>query len=83
MYRVRWSRRAGNQLATVWTNAPERNAVTAASYAIDQALARDPENQGESRPNNRRVMFVAPLGVLYRVDTQRRLVRVLACWAFA
>lgn len=80
MFRVRWSRRAINQLATIWMNATDQNAVTAASHAIDQALANDPENEGESRPNGRRVMYSSPLGVRYRVDRAQNHVRVLVCW---
>lgn len=60
MYRVRWTRKASNQLAAIWTDAMDQNAVTIASHRIDQALASDPENQGEERPQNRRVMFESP-----------------------
>lgn len=80
MFRVSWSRRAINQLAAIWTNATDRNAVAAASHAIDQALENDPENEGESRPNNRRVTYALPLGVRFRVDAAQRRVRVLVCW---
>jgi hypothetical protein len=80
MFRVVWTRRALNQLAAIWTQATDRNAVTAASHAIDQALAIDPENEGESRPNNRRVTYAPPLGVRYRVYPADNLVRVLVCW---
>ncbi len=80
MYRVTWKRIALNQLMAIWMNATDQNAVTMASDAIDRALAADPENQGESRPNNRRVMFVSPLGVRFRINTQTRTVRVLSCW---
>jgi plasmid stabilization system protein ParE len=80
MFRVVWNRRALNQLAIIWTAAADQNTVTAASYAIDQALARDPDNEGESRPNHRRVTYSSPLGVRFRVYKDRNLVRVLACW---
>lgn len=80
MYRVSWTRRAINQLAAIWANATDRNAIAAASYAIDQALANDPENEGESRPNGQRVTYALPLGVRFRVDPIQRRVRVVACW---
>jgi hypothetical protein len=80
MYRVVWKRIALDQLAAIWMNATDQNAATAASHAIDQALAVDPEHRGESRPNHCRVMYVSPLGVRFRVNTKTRTVRVLACW---
>jgi hypothetical protein len=64
MYRVRWTRKASNQLAAIWNNATDQNAVTVASHRIDQTLASDPEHQGEERPKNRRVMFEPPLVVV-------------------
>jgi plasmid stabilization system protein ParE len=76
MYRVRWTRKASNQLAAIWTNAADQNAITVASHRIDQALASDPENQGEDRPNNRRVMFEPPLLVFYRIDNSNNTVIV-------
>ena len=77
MFRVRWTRTASNQLATIWTHAPDQNAVTAASHRIEQLLRRDPANQGEDRPNGRRVIFRAPLVVLYRIDTSTTVVTVV------
>jgi plasmid stabilization system protein ParE len=76
MYRVRWTRKASNQLAEIWNIATDRNAIAAASHRIDQALASDPENQGEDRPNNRRVLFEPPLLVFYRIDNSNHTVIV-------
>ncbi|AWM39982.1 hypothetical protein GobsT_16190 [Gemmata obscuriglobus] len=80
MFQVTWSRRAINQLAVIWMNATDQNSVSAASHAIGAALASDPENEGESRPNSRRVMYASPLGVRYRVYPGETRVRVLVCW---
>lgn len=77
MFRLRWRRVALNQLAAIWTDATDQNAVTVASHRIEQALRRDPLNEGEDRPNNRRVIFDAPLVVLYRVDTTANVVTVV------
>jgi hypothetical protein len=77
MFRVRWTRTAISQLAAIWVNAADQQAVTAASYQIEQLLRRDPANQGEDRPNNRRVIFIAPLVVLYRIDTTINVVTVV------
>ena len=83
MFSVRWRRTARNMLADIWVNATNRNAVTAATSQIDHQLARDPDNVGESRPKGRRVLLVPPLGVIYRVNTQTRVVTVIRVWYIA
>jgi hypothetical protein len=60
----------------------QRQAITDATHQIDQQLQADPANQGESRPKGRRVLLVAPLGVLFRVDTQRSIVRIMQVWQY-
>jgi hypothetical protein len=83
MYEVDWSSEAGNQLADIWTRATDRTAVTQASFSLDQALASDPLDTGESRPGNTRVAFVPPLGILFNVDAANRRVSVVSCWSFS
>ncbi|HET6573218.1 MAG TPA: hypothetical protein VFG68_06425 [Fimbriiglobus sp.] len=75
-FHVRWTRKARNQLADIWLSHPDRVGVTAAAHRIDTLLARDPENQGESRPRNRRIMFDSPLVIIYRIDAVNRQVVV-------
>lgn len=82
MYRVRWRRKALARLAAIWNAATDRNAVTAASHRIDQALIGDPHNHGESRPGHRRIMFEQPLVVVYRIDDATTVVTVLAVRAY-
>ena len=84
MFRVEWRPSALNDLTTLWTGSGsgQRRAITAAAHAIDRRLQVDPHNQGESRPNGRRVFFAPPLGVLFRVDSQRSLVHILRVWLF-
>jgi plasmid stabilization system protein ParE len=76
-YAVDWSQRAQDELADLWTNATDRNAVTAAADEVERLLSRDPLGQGESRSGNRRILFEPPLSVLYRVDPKRRTVTVI------
>jgi hypothetical protein len=82
MYQVEWLENALDQLAAIWmlADAALRQAITAATNQIDQLLANDPHNVGESRPGGRRVLLVAPLGVTYRIDGQQ--VTVLRVWLF-
>jgi plasmid stabilization system protein ParE len=76
-YTVVWQPPALAALARLWTNAPDRNAVAAASDSIDVRLARDPLSQGESRDGLHRVLFVAPLVVDFEVREAERTVIVL------
>jgi hypothetical protein len=63
------------QLAQVWLDAPDRNAVTAAANEVDRLLAIDPAGQGESRAAGLRVLIVEPLMVGYMVnDDDRRVI---------
>lgn len=81
---VRWTPTARKELTALWVEADsaQRHLVTAAAYAIDQRLKVDPQLQGESRSNSRRVLFEPPLGVLFRVIERQSKVRVLRVWQF-
>jgi hypothetical protein len=81
-FTVLWVPGAEQRLAELWLSSSERDAVTAASHIIDQNLQLDPLSQGESRPGGRRILFEAPLGVIYRVEEQDSIVRVLHVWLF-
>jgi hypothetical protein len=84
MFKVRWKQSALNELASLWIkeNAEQRRAITAATDLIDRLLQVEPSVEGESRPHNRRILFVPPLGVLFKVDSQRAVVRVVQVWRF-
>jgi hypothetical protein len=64
-YQVVWTRRADSELADVWTDSADRNAVSYAARQIDSALARDPLACGESRTAGRRIFFGQPLVVIF------------------
>ena len=70
MFEVRWARPALDELARLWTTADSslRQAITTASNVADQRLQLDPMNEGESRAQGRRITFVAPLAIVFRVD---------------
>jgi plasmid stabilization system protein ParE len=76
-FRVRWTQAARDQLAEIWLAHTDQAGVTASAHRIDTVLARNPANQGEERPNNCRVVFDAPLIVLYRINATRNVVTVL------
>ena len=73
-YTVVWDPAVEQDLAHLWISAPDRQALSAAADQIDQLLRTDPEQQGESRPEGR-VLLIAPLGVLFHVLEQDRIVR--------
>jgi hypothetical protein len=79
MFRVRWERRALNELADLWTRADSatRPAITTASHAVEQRLRQDASQEGESRSGGRRVTFEPPLSVVFRVEADGQTVSVL------
>jgi hypothetical protein len=77
-FTVRWSRRALDALTQLWLDEPtQRSAITQATATIDLLLQSDPDQRGESRDDDRRILFVPPLIVIFSVDTDHRVVRVL------
>lgn len=66
-------------LANFWLNADStlRQSITAASSEVDRQLSREPHVQGESRPQGRRITFVPPLAVVYRIEADGQTVSVL------
>jgi hypothetical protein len=81
-YTVVWDPDAEQELASLWMAAAERQALTDAADQIDKVLRQDPQQQGESRPDGLRILFVEPLGIIFRVHEDDRLVRVLQVWSF-
>jgi hypothetical protein len=79
VFRVRWKRSALDELAAQWTNADSaiRAAITAASAELDHRLKNDAQNVGESRAGALRVCFEFPLGIMFEVDSEQSLVKVL------
>ena len=81
---IEWLQSALDELSKIWTEAPSsvRKAITAASHDIDKHLPNRPDEQGESRPDGRRIAFFPPLGITYRVEVQSSVVIVIHVWRF-
>jgi hypothetical protein len=79
-FRVSWTPLAEQDLAAVWLNADDRNAVTRAATAIDQLLADDPETRGEPLFDTVRTVCLDPLGVHFEVVDADLIVYVLTAW---
>jgi hypothetical protein len=67
---------ADEQLAELWLNATDRQAISSASNAIARQLASDPLIAGESREDNLRILIEPPIAVIYDVSELDRLVSV-------
>lgn len=81
-YSVVWSPEAEQELARLWIGAPNRDAITNAANSVDLILRDDAHGVGESRSATKRVVFVAPLGVLFSVRRAQQSVSVLSVWSF-
>ena len=66
-FHVNWTQPARDRITEIWIEAEDRKQITRAGDIIDDALRSDPESFGESRGRNRRVAFVLPLAVIFRV----------------
>ncbi len=78
-FTVSWKPSAQNDLARMWVAAdPEdRQEITLAANTIDKQLMVNPQSLGESRSQDRRILFMPPLVVIFEVLEQDRTVWVL------
>jgi hypothetical protein len=56
--------------------------ITAATGKVDYLLKNDPFGASESREGDRRIMFVAPLAVTFRINAAADRVEVLRVRSF-
>ena len=84
MFQVLWLQSALNELADAWlrADAAQRQAINAATRAIDQHLSDAPERLGESRAHGQRIWFQAPLGITFEVMPGHSIVRVVHVWSY-
>ena len=81
-YAVLWQPAAEARLADLWATHPDRQRIADAADLVDEILARDPAEQGESRDGTARLFFVDRLEVYYHIDEPARTVFVRAVrWA--
>jgi hypothetical protein len=80
-YTVVWVRSAQDELAELWLNASDRNAVTVATHAIDNELRNDAPIKGSELSEGLRSLFEPPLKVIFTVREGDRIVDVLRVMA--
>ncbi len=79
-YTVVWTPSAEQHLAVLWLDSARRAEITKAADTLDKQLRINPELQGEQRNEGDRVLFNPPLGILFEITEEDRMVRVLAVW---
>jgi len=84
MFSVYRTNEAQGPLRAAWEQAGSalRKAILQATHEVDQLLYNQPHEQGESRGGQVRILFLPPLGILFEVDHDKRLVTILRSWAF-
>jgi hypothetical protein len=61
---------AADELAAIWINAADRQAIADAANSIDRQLGGNPLSAGESRDGDSRVLWESPLVVFFDVNQQ-------------
>ena len=82
MFQIRWHVAPRDSLASAWidSDSATRRSINSAVKAIEEILRADPLDAHESRPLGRRIMFVAPLSIIFRVEDNEQVVSVLDLW---
>ena len=68
-YTVVWPQSSLDELADIWLNSSDRDAVTTAAHQIDRELAEDPATKGLHLSEGLRALYVQPLRVLFADST--------------
>jgi cell division protein ZapA (FtsZ GTPase activity inhibitor) len=81
-YQVEWNEDAEAHLAQIWLDVEDRTSVTAAAAALNIQLQRDAAACRESRMGTTRIVFVAPLAVLFEVFVPEQRTVVTSVWRY-
>ena len=68
---------AQDELATIWLDAIDREAVSVAAQEIELQLCADPLSAGESRGGKRRLIIEPPLAIDYQASPDDMLVTIV------
>jgi len=79
-YTVIWNPEAEKELARIWMNAPDQQAVSNAADFIDSHLAKSPERLGTDLGDGDRYLEVSPLVMIFTIERDDCLVRVTDVW---
>ena len=82
MFEVIWVPSTMDDLAEIWTQASgvDRERITEAVSVIDRVLKRRAPEAGESREEDRRILFEPPLGINFRVSEEHQTAVIARVW---
>jgi hypothetical protein len=81
-YDIVWDIKAYRKLEQIWDEATPIGPAVDAFDEIERRLRLTPTEEGESRAQGRRILHVAPLGIIFRVNDRLKEVHVLDVWMF-
>ncbi len=81
-FTVTWLDSPAAELFELWSDPNLRIAVTAACRKLDSVLEHSPNDVGESRPGDVRIIFETPLAAIYEVFLSERQVNILRVWHY-
>jgi mRNA-degrading endonuclease RelE of RelBE toxin-antitoxin system len=81
-FTVLWTPTAERDLAELWLNGPDREAIRSAADTLESLLRNDAHSCGESRYGPLRIAHAAPLGIDFEIDQDGQTVWVLRVWRF-
>lgn len=79
-YRIAWDHDAFHELRRAWVAAGEPESGPRAFEAIEENLRIDAHLRGESRENNRRILIVPPITVIFEARPDIGEVLILDAW---
>lgn len=78
-YTVIWTPTALSELADLWNNASDRQAITAAADRIERRLRRSPETAGKPHGEDRYLVY-PPLAARFSINPDDSQVKVTQVW---
>ena len=79
-YKVVWRKRALNDLAEIWLEANDRQAVTDAVRIAENKLAERPSGWGAEMSEGLFRIVAGPVRVLFTIEEKTRRVRIARVW---
>ena len=76
-YDIVWDVAAYRKLEKIWSEATPNGPAVDSFDEIERRLSESPEQEGESRPHGRRILIIAPLGIVFRQQQRLREVHIL------
>lgn len=81
-YSVLWTPTAERDLAELWLQALDRQAIRSAADTLDSLLRINAHLRGESRYGSLRVVLASPMGIDIEVNQDDLTVWVLRVWRY-